>query len=86
MAFGAFLAYFEGLSPVIKYSRANRASHLENYIHVREHTMKEMVAEFAAAGLRIRYRAIKEYFEPDSLWPTAFVGAGSLLCYIAEAQ
>jgi hypothetical protein len=38
------------------------------------------------AGLRIRYRAIKEYFQPDTLWTTAFIGARSLLTYIAESQ
>jgi SAM-dependent methyltransferase len=86
MGYGVFLAYFEGRSPVTRYSRADSASHLENSVHVREHTMNELVSEFETAGLRIRYRAIKEYYHPDALWTTAFIGAGSLLCYIAEAE
>ena len=86
MGYGVFLAYFSGLSPVVQYSRIHRAGHLENFVHVREHTMKELVAEFETAGLRIRHRSIKEYFHPDALWATAFIGARSLLCYIAEAQ
>jgi SAM-dependent methyltransferase len=86
MSYGTFLSYFESLSPVVRYSRAERSLHLENFIHVREYTMRELVAEFEAAGLRIAYRSIKEYFDPTNLWTTGFIGARSLLCYIAEAQ
>jgi len=85
MSAGVFLAYFEAKSPVVQYSRSNRAAHLDNFVHVREHTMRELVSEFENAGLRIRHRAIKEYFDPNSLWATAFIGARSLLTYIAES-
>jgi len=86
MGYGTFLAYFESLSPVAGFSRVNKASHLENFIHVREYTAKEMATGFESAGMHIRYRAIKEYFNPDALWTTAFVGARSQLTYIAGAE
>lgn len=86
MGWGTFIAYFERQSPVAHYSRTNRSLHLENFVHVREHTMRELVSEFDIAGLRIRYRAIKEHFHPDILWTATFIGARSSLCYIAEAK
>ncbi len=84
MGYGSFLAYFEGRSPVAKYSRTNRASHLENFIHVREYTMREMVEHVEAAGLKIRNRAFREFFKPDALWPNAYMAGKSLLTFVLE--
>jgi Methyltransferase domain len=86
MGYGKFLAYFEGNNPADGFSRDNGDGHLLNFIHVREHTAREMIAGFAKAGMRIRYRAIREYFNMDSLWTTAFIGARTQLTYIADAE
>ncbi len=77
--YGVFLAYLDGLSPVSRYSRQNRVQHEENYIHVREYTIRELVTAVEYCGLTVKHRAIKEYFQPNNLIPTRFVGAGSLL-------
>jgi hypothetical protein len=86
MGYGKFLAYFEGNNPADGYSRRNRDGYLRNYMHVREHTAKEMAVGFASAGMRIRYRGIREYFDIDSIWTNAFVGARSQLTYIADVS
>ena len=79
MAYTTFLAYFEGRSPVTRFSRQNRQAHLENIVHVREYTVRELAAEVETAGLTIKHRAIKEFFHPDVLWASAFISGRSLI-------
>jgi 2-polyprenyl-3-methyl-5-hydroxy-6-metoxy-1,4-benzoquinol methylase len=81
---GVFLDYFQGRSPVVHYSRQFKRQHDEGFVHVREHTIKELIEGLAAAGLKVRARAIKEYFQPESLWHTSFVSAGSVISVLAE--
>lgn len=85
MSYTTFLAYFKGRSPVARYSRQNRVRHDEGFLHVREHTMKEMIAAIDQAGLRIAQRAIREYFHPDTLWASAYVSGRTSLTMVLEA-
>jgi 2-polyprenyl-3-methyl-5-hydroxy-6-metoxy-1,4-benzoquinol methylase len=85
LEYGKILAYFQGVSPVAKYSRNNQRAHLENFIHVREYTIKELVIEAEAAGLKVAQRSIREYFHPEAIWPVMFMNGRSLLTMILEA-
>jgi Methyltransferase domain len=81
---GVFLSYFQGRSPVVQYSRQFKRRHDEGFVHVREHTIRELIEGLNAAGLKVRARAFKEYFQPEALWHTRFVSAGSIISVLAE--
>ena len=85
VAFGTFVASSLLLLSPSTYAQSSSSTDIVNT--KKDHRkVEELVEEFEKAGLGIRYRAIKEYFHPDTLWTTGFVGAGTLLCFIAEAQ
>ncbi len=81
MALGSVLALTSGVSAQAKYSKRNRVHEVGN-IHVREYTMKELVASTASAGLAVKYRAIEEYFHPDGMLVDRFISARSLLTLV----
>ncbi len=84
MRAGVFLDYFQGRSPVVKYARKFKHRHDEGYVHVREHTVKELLEAINDAGLAVKVRAIKEYFQPEALFHTRFVSAGSIVSILLE--
>ncbi len=85
IGYGAMLAIFERKSPAAVYSRKNAERERGGHIHVREHSERELLEWITEAGLKVRHRAIKEYYHPDSIWPKTFVGARSVLTFVLEA-
>lgn len=85
IGYGAMLAIFERKSPSAVYSRKDAERERGGHIHVREHSEREMLEWITEAGLKVRHRAIKEYYHPDSIWPSSFIGAGSVLTFVLEA-
>jgi 2-polyprenyl-3-methyl-5-hydroxy-6-metoxy-1,4-benzoquinol methylase len=85
IGYGAMLAIFERKSPSAVYSRKNAERERGGHIHVREHSERELLEWITEAGLKVRHRGIKEYYHPDNIWPTTFVGARSVLTFVLEA-
>ncbi|MGO8737832.1 class I SAM-dependent methyltransferase [Rhodoblastus sp.] len=86
MRAGVFLSYFEGRAPAETYSRKNRIRYEHGHIHVREHTMKEVLLATEKAKMVIKQRCIKEYSQPGNFFVTRKISAGGLINIIAGSN